>query len=271
MKREIRLYWWKPREEGQINLGDEINRPVVKYASGRRVSRANLIHCDMIAIGSVLNFPFDQDVFKPRKRPMHVWGSGLIEGEKIPREPDLVYTAVCGPLTRCLVPDVPSSLPLGDPGILVPKIWEPAKEKRFAWGIIPHRSHINSAYLRSVQETTPNAAIVNFSNPDIKRTHLNLSSYERVLSTSLHRLIITASYKIPSIWMKTRDVHRGKSWKFYDYFASVGRTSYGPFDTKTMTGLRSIPDEAFCTAHFRNIASLAERLLAAFPRDSIVA
>ena len=48
-----------------------------------------------------------------------------------------------------------------------------------------------------------------------------ICSCEQIASSSLHGLIISDSYKIPSVWIKFTDKLKGGSFKFNDYFMSI--------------------------------------------------
>ena len=251
---------------GRINLGDEINPFIVEAASGRKVIKASLRWCDLLAIGSVLSFPLRKNTFSRRSSPIAVWGSGCISPTPIPPDAKFIFHSVRGPLTRCLV-SASSDLSLGDPGLLVPHRWPSDGVKSYAWGIIPHHSQIGSPLVRALAEGTPRSVVLDFTDPDIDRTLAVLASCDRILSSSLHGLIFADAYGIPNGWLNAGEIHGGRSWKFYDYFASVGRSSFEPIDTSG--GLRNLgllPDDELWQADPRRINRLQDQIYSSFPR-----
>jgi hypothetical protein len=263
---EIRLYWWRPKEEGRINLGDEINRRIVEVTSGRQVARASLRKCDLLAIGSVLTWPIRRGVFTHRKAPITIWGSGTMEPTTVSPAAPLRYSAVRGPLTRCLIP-VSDDLPIGDPGLLVPTVWDLGRSaKSYEWGIIPHHSQIKSSVMANLQAGTPRSVLIDFTDPDIDATMRLLASCEKIASSSLHGLIIADAYNIPNIWLKTAELHRGRSWKFYDYFSSVGRSSFDPVPLpESVNNLSALAPDHLQQPDAKRIGTLQDMLRRSFP------
>jgi hypothetical protein len=263
--RPISLYWWRPKQG--INLGDAINPTIVSALSGRKVNYAPMASCDLLAIGSVLTFPVDNNMLEARESPIHVWGSGLIEPRSIVSNGKYAFSAVRGPLTRALV-ETSSQLPLGDPGILASRFWKASAEKTHKWGIIPHHTQLSLPYFRKMLDETPNSVLIDFTVPDIASTLRQLSSCELIVSTSLHGLIIADSYGIPNIWLKNRDIHKGKSFKFFDYFASVGRPDYEQYDIRGNFNLDSIDVTNMSDVYLRNVARIQDGIANSFPAIS---
>jgi hypothetical protein len=265
-KKPIRVYWWQPGASGRINLGDEITRAIVETVFERPVERAELADCEMVAIGSLLQIAVRNNLFATRVEPIHVWGTGLIGPREISaRKAKYIYHAVRGPLTRCLV-EAPATLPLGDPGLLADRVWAPCPEKRHAWGIIPHYSQIKHPEIERLHQQTPNSALVDVTDPDIARTMCTISACDRILSTSLHGLILADVYRVPNYWLDVGvDASGGSSWKFYDYFASVGRARFEPLRSAELVQLDRHRVEALDLAHFDQVNRRQQMLLLARP------
>jgi pyruvyltransferase len=260
----IKLYWWRPKVENKINLGDEINSKIVEAVSGRSVIRSSVASCDLLAIGSVLTFPQDQKVFPNRKNPIHVWGSGLIEPTGILPEILLQIAAVRGPLTRSFI-NVQGRMPVGDPGLFTPEVWPKKRERQFEWGIIAHHQQMTSEYIKRLHLNTPKSIIIDFTDSDIDQTLTILNSCEKIVSTSLHGLILADAYRIPNVWLNFKDVHRGRSWKFFDYFSSVGRVHFNSIVTPLGYDLHNVSDDAFDIGHFNRLDRLLSPLRSCFP------
>lgn len=259
--KDIGVYWWR-RPKG-INLGDSITPFLVSAVSGRNVVHASIDTCDLLAVGSVLGFFLDATEFRQRQTPVHVWGAGLMDVQKVVTD-KYNYAAVRGPLTRALIQSS-SQLPLGDPGLLVSRVWKANPVKTHKWGIIAHHSQMDLPIYRQLLEHTPHSVRIDFTDENIDLTLQQLSACEFIVSTSLHGLVIADSYRIPSIWLLTKDIHPGKSFKFYDYFASVGRPDYEQYDAGDNFNLDRIDFSDRSTEYFRNVEKVQDRIQNCFP------
>lgn len=163
---------------------------------------------DAIMVGSIAKFA---------RHGTFVLGSGFI------REDDPVCTSalwwwVRGPKTRekVLAAGGKVGSVMGDPGALLPLMW-PAAEKRFALGITPHYVDLDIA-----RERFPGARIINLKTNDPQRIAREISECERVISSSLHGLVVAHAYGIPAAWVPLSNRLYGDGFKFADYFASIG-------------------------------------------------
>ena len=263
----LKLYWWKPTDTSKINLGDEIGWAICREVSQRDIVRADLSECELISIGSILSAVYWKSSLSTRQTPCYVWGSGLMAPEFVKPNDKIIVKSVRGHLTRCLVDSV-RTLPIGDPGILASDVWAKAATPTHAVGIIPHWSQIDSPLFAELAEKIPGSTIIDMTNTDVADTMKRLSSCEAIISTSLHGLILADSYQIPNVWMKTKDIHKGKSWKFYDYFSSIGRDRFDQVDVmghidSINKGSRSI----FSSHHHKNVSALKSTVAKAFPAE----
>ena len=261
---EIRLYWWRPKgRRGRINLGDEINQKIVEAVSRKKVTRADLNDCDMLAIGSVLSHPQASQAIQHRVHPYVVWGTGLMGPAKLGSQEKYAIAALRGPLTRCVM-DVPGDLTIGDPGLLVSDVWPNARQNKYPLGIIPHQTQLNASYVGRICSEN-NAVLIDFTDPDIEQTLAKLASCARIISSSLHGLVIADSYSIPNAWISPTPVHGGNNWKFLDYFTSVGRTRLEPISLLKDDTFDCKNDSTFETASPLIVQKVKSGLLAAFP------
>lgn len=72
-----------------------------------------------------------------------------------------------------------------------------------------------------------NVKLIWLRNDDVDQTIRSILGCKRILTSSLHGLILADAYNIPSAWMET-DTPKGLDFKYFDYFLSVGkvRSSY---------------------------------------------
>ena len=57
-----------------------------------------------------------------------------------------------------------------------------------------------------------------------------INKCERILSSSLHGIIVAHAYNIPALWIKKGDIGSLNGFKFKDYFSSVNIPFYDGFE-----------------------------------------
>lgn len=70
--------------------------------------------------------------------------------------------------------------------------------------------------------------IIDLTTNDVEGIITEICSCKKILSTSLHGIIVAQAYNIPALWIKKNDIGTD-GFKFYDYFSSVGITQYEGF------------------------------------------
>lgn len=250
------LFWWEQPFPG--NLGDIINPYVVEGLTGLppRYARAGQGVC---AIGSIIRFAGDG---------LPVWGSGTPR-ESAELNPKADYRAVRGPLTRAAVQKAGADCPevYGDPAWLLPLIHARTPETSHETGLILHYTHEEAC---PPLEDVHRIPILCIGYPEIEAFLDQLTGCRRIISTSLHGLIIAHAYGVPAAYATLSDSRRqvhGDGMKFQDYFQSVGlQTPIDPIDLSEFARLApdSLPDTAF-TLPRQPIA--LERLLSVAPFD----
>ncbi|MEE1620759.1 polysaccharide pyruvyl transferase family protein [Zafaria sp. J156] len=217
------VYWYKP--SGWPNLGDELTTLILSRLYGaRHTHQSSVDDADLVSVGSNLNQVFGRAEMKARTKPLAVVGSGFMH--PLLRAPKLPYARIYslrGFLSMGLLPDLPDDVSIGDPGLLIPRVLDMQSAPSRRFGFIPHVSRIGDQALRGWAESLPGIALIDFRTDDIDRIAQEITSCEVVLSQSLHGLILADALGVPNAWVDAGDLHMGGSFKFYDYFSSVGR------------------------------------------------
>lgn len=121
-------------------------------------------------------------------------------------------------LTNKAFPD----LALGDPGLLLPMVFEHKKiSKKHKYGIIAHRFDMGNPLIRKLSGNLPQSVLINvLGDPmDISR---QIAECETIVSTAMHGLIAADSFGIPNVWISVSSKLEGGSYKFNDYYSVFG-------------------------------------------------
>ena len=146
-----------------------------------------------------------------------VWGSGFINEEQIFKG-GKIY-AVRGRYTDNLLKKegFNGNYAYGDPALLIPLFVSPSDIKNTDIAIIPHWSETDY-FIKNYGEKYK---IIDLRTKNIKQ----VTSCNKILSTSLHGIIVSHAYSIPALWIR-HDILHNSNFKFYDYFSSVGIKEY---------------------------------------------
>jgi hypothetical protein len=195
------------------NFGDLLSPWVVEKLTGRQVMLADRDQPHYTVIGSILNECTDSSI---------AWGTGTYGSEGV-RELSrkMRITAVRGPLTRSkLAADHGFGLPVpevyGDPALLAPLVYRPEVPKTHEYGFVVRWSE--RRWARATYG--PDIKLIDFARSDIEAVIRDLLSCRKIITSSLHGLIVADAYGIPNAWLSS-GTPRGGEYKFYDYFASV--------------------------------------------------
>lgn len=261
---DVRNY---PNINPEKNWGDIVTKFILEHFSNKKLNDEDVFHFDkdgkipfkngkIIGVGSSLAFTQPED---------YVWGSGLISNIGYGHIPKKVYS-VRGPKTRDLLLkegwDVPEKY--GDPAILFPKIYNPKIEKKYKYGLIPHYvDYKNNFSLKCIN---------NLEDLGVKIINVTSGLYEfvdevleceKILSSSLHGLIISDAYGIPNYRVEILNLILGRDFKYLDYYASVNREYYPKFELKTNTTIDEIEELKFEVGD----TSISDKLLENPPWD----
>lgn len=246
------LYW-----DGQVNLGDQLAPIIYKWMLNRNGLDATTTPKEetlqtykyLATIGSIIGLKKGSEI---------IWGSGILSDNllisgvlpNINGYP-LDIRAVRGPLTAGILRRLGFSVPecYGDPGVLLPYIYQPQNiEKKYDISLICHHEH---------QLGTNDFHKIYIDTNDYKFFIDEIVASKMVISSSLHGIILSETYGIPTIWLNHVP---DQSLKYLDWYYSTNRTN-----------IRSISslDEVKTVKPMKlpNLIDMQMRLFASFPYD----
>lgn len=214
------------------NWGDALSPILVSLLAGKSVLHVNGRHnYRYLAIGSILENANEYS---------EVWGAGFIsESGLVQSRPKAVH-AVRGPLSRNLLLNQGIECPkiYGDPALLLPRFFDPAVQKSYSVGIIPHYIDKQSKWL-DLYRDDPEVLILDIES-GIEDFVRSVKSCKTILSSSLHGLICADAYHIPNAWVQFSDRILGGDFKFRDYRLAIGSAEPEPLRVTLKTQLASI-------------------------------
>lgn len=173
----------------------------------------------IISIGSILEESTPNSI---------IWGSGL--GSKDISIKGGQFLAVRGPLSQKRLFELGYKVPnvIGDPAILLPLVYPKEKyvnTKRYKFGIVPHKSDYQDILNYLMDNNFSDILLIDLVNPELEDIINCFLSCDKILSSSLHGLIVAHSYSIPAILFEKNKLF-GDGSKFADYLSSVGISPY---------------------------------------------
>jgi len=224
----IRVFWWNEKiiqGKSKENYGDLLGKYLVEKISGKKVvfawpkkSRiADLFNPIYVTIGSILTNVNHKCI---------VWGSGIISKEYPIKKAK--FLAVRGPQTRNFLLEQNHEVPaiFGDPALLLPRYFSPTTEKKYRYGIIPH--YDDAVFVEAMNLKTDDICVLSMMTNDIEGKTIEFLQCEKIVSSSLHGIIVAHAYGIPAVWQRFSDKVFGDDIKYQDYFESVELENYKP-------------------------------------------
>ncbi|MDH5379457.1 MAG: polysaccharide pyruvyl transferase family protein [Cyclobacteriaceae bacterium] len=243
LKKKINIWW--SYNGGVPNFGDELNPFLIGLMTNHTINRIKKIKWFSfkrvnLAIGSII---------QASKSNCNVWGSGIIEKNAIISGGKIF--AVRGPRTRKRLLELGLDCPeiYGDPALLLPRYIKRNQDIKYKYGIIPHVVDYELFVEKDIKDT-----LVIDLRKDVITVLKNIWSCEKIISSSLHGLIVPHSYGIPAIWVKFSDKLYGDNVKFIDYFESVGIEPYDITLTDPDSYNTKFIDDLF--SKYNNISSI---------------
>ena len=193
------LYWF-----GSSNFGDAVNTDLYHAITGCAPVWSDKSP-KIIAIGSLAQCARPGDI---------IWGAGCMsEDAELHHDHTTRILATRGPLTD---KQLGSETIHGDPVTLLPKFFPMKEEKKYPLGFIPHYADYEEFMKMNLK-----GKIINIFDPPLEVIK-QVCQCERVISSSLHGVIVAEAYGIPAGWVKSDNV-AGNGFKFRDYYLGTGR------------------------------------------------
>lgn len=264
----IPLFYWseiKFINRNRENYGDILSSYLVENISGKKVRWVHpkkqawykIDKKNYLAIGSIIHHSTKDSI---------VWGSGIIDKKQSIANAN--FKAVRGPRTREYLINLGYTCPevYGDPALLLPKFYNPEVEKKYRIGIIPHYSDfkvVSESYLND-----PDIHVIDLMTLDVEEVTRQILSCHKTISSSLHGIIVSHAYKIPSVWVEFSNKIFGDGIKYIDYLESVELSSYRPemlLDKISFEDLDKLVENSPNLPNEDKIIELQERLMESCP------
>ena len=221
LSRSIRLFWWneiKLQKKEKENYGDLLGKYLVEKISQKKVVWSRPSSFSLYDFFSPIYVTIGSILANVNKKCI-VWGSGIISKEHPIK--NAKFLAVRGPQTRAFLIKQGYEVPevYGDPALLLPKYYFPKVPKEYKIGIIPHYKDFELAV--RFYKNQESILLIDLMTNDIESTTNEFLKCERIVSSSLHGVIVAHAYGIPAVWQKFSDDVFGDDIKYQDYFESV--------------------------------------------------
>ncbi|MCP1111499.1 pyruvyl transferase [Lachnospiraceae bacterium PF1-21] len=253
MKDTINMYYAKVE-----NMGDILNREIIKKCFGYRVTRKSYLTGEISGIGSGLgNYTYEENRIKnlmklitsPIFPKVYIWGTGFISYKASDTKFYKKQTKICavrGELSKRRVEKILGkriSVPVGDAGILASFLLEVVPEKKYRVGIIAHFKEQGEPEFQKLLARFNNSVFIDVKK-DPKDVIYEISQCHYIISSSLHGLIIADSLGIPNRHIIVTNNLLGDGFKFDDYYSAYGIVhDYTDMRKETIKSLDEIDDK----------------------------
>lgn len=204
----LAVYGWA--RPGVANFGDELGPDILRRL-GHKVVRAQPQAAEIAVCGSIL----EKLTVAPRGCILAGVGSMHGGAQQLPNPKHFDIRALRGEMTRRAWNEESKhnigDVALGDPGILAPVLYDTAPRQAHRLGVVPH-------YIDP--RTFPYADVVIDVTAPPHEVIYEISKCSRILSSSLHGLIVAESLGIPAMRLPYHKVIGG-DFKWVDYVTGV--------------------------------------------------
>ncbi|SIO10349.1 polysaccharide pyruvyl transferase family protein [Fibrobacter sp. UWB11] len=242
------------------NFGDELNSVIFNSYSKERVSLSyDVAKIDYIGIGSILDaslltYAPQKDVKTHIKniikrlrvlfsfKPLITLGAGISfqydNSLNLRFVRKMQFPIVRGALSADILKKSGylknDNIVLGDVGLLASDILSQKAIKKYSLGVVPHFRDLDNPLIWKIIEKTPKSICVNVQDSPVDVVK-KIAECERIVSTSLHGLIVADSLHIPNMWLENPWVHYERPinsyrFKYKDYYSALGLNSMLPID-----------------------------------------
>lgn len=205
----MKVYYWK----GKKNFGDLLAPLLIKRFTHLSSEWTEAKDSQLIMVGSILEHV-------PKEWNGVIAGCGKLHENTVLDFPNAKILAVRGPLTA---KGLKGNIVLADPGLLADELVG-YKDKQYDLGIVPHWTDTTLEHDPRFKKYSPK--IIRVSDDPLK-VIAEIASCKKIISSSLHGIIIADAYGIPrrieiSPRVLSHPHQEGGLFKWHDYSASVG-------------------------------------------------
>ena len=196
-----------------LNFGDALAPWIARKLTGHRpvyaTGGAGYEH--YILGGSILNWA---------GKGSKVWGAGLADSSNFVNSAAEIF-AVRGPhtLARAIASKARCPAIFGDPAMLLPHLYSVDVLMNDRIGIVPH--YVDQFRVNEWYRGDERYQIISVFD-SVESVIDQIASCRRIISSSLHGLIVAHAYGIPAVWAKFSDSVLGDGTKFRDYLSIIG-------------------------------------------------
>lgn len=204
----IPVFWWTDAP----NFGDLLSPWLIERMTSMPTEFSDRDSAHYVTIGSIVGRASNESI---------LWGTGSFGTETKKRlSPQAKYHAVRGPLTRQILKNagINCAPVYGDPALLAPLYYHPRVPVTYEIGVVVRWSEKEWMNVH----IDPKVKIINLKTSSVDETIRAFLACKRIISSSLHGLIIADAYGIPNAWRQS-ETGKGGVFKYYDYFASVNK------------------------------------------------
>ncbi|MDH5181671.1 MAG: polysaccharide pyruvyl transferase family protein [Gammaproteobacteria bacterium] len=198
------------------NWGDRINPELIHKISGKSVEYCNAPdrQTHFLVCGSIAAWATGKSI---------IYGAGCLTSAGLNRRKNRPHKiiAVRGALTRAGFLKIGVECPeqYGDAGLLYSLFYKPVIEKKYEVGIIPHYVDYHHPWLVKYADD-PQVKIIDIRG-DIEKVIDDVVACEMTISSSLHGIVCSNSYNVPSLWVDFGGKILGNGFKFRDYWTCI--------------------------------------------------
>jgi len=266
--KKIPLFWWseirlmgKPKENyGDLlskYLAGKISSKKIKWVQPKKQAWYKIRKRNYLSAGSIIHHATKHSI---------VWGSGIIDHVQKIAPAD--FRAVRGPKTREYLKKSGYECPsvYGDPALLLPIFYFPDLKNIYRIGLIPHYNDYEE--IASRYAGRKDILVINLMTLDVEAVTDLILQCECTISSSLHGVIVSHAYGIPSVWVKFSNRIFGNGIKYIDYLESVDLELYQPEfmeDSRSMDQLKKLVESYPNLPSMKKIKELQDGLMKACP------
>ncbi|MFH7564604.1 polysaccharide pyruvyl transferase family protein [Oceanimonas smirnovii] len=255
----ISLYYF----DKEKNVGDILNPYLIeKLFEVKCIQRQKGKTPNLLAIGSVMH---------EAKLTSYIWGSGFISTTDLPKKLDAKkIKALRGQESVRILNEKYNinlrNVPLGDPGVLMPLVYQNTRTNKYKVGIVPH--YVDKDKIPEILFSDPDIKIIDVQQKPEAFVN-DLLECTNILSSSLHGLILSDAYEIPNKWIVLSDRLVGGEFKFHDYYSTTIKPDEDCYTVDMNNSLIDLINSIEKYASIKEFKYSRESLIKSFPKEEL--